>query len=288
MTDFVELKSLAGKCRKGNRYSQKKFYMHYHAFGLRICLRYTSSRDCAIQILNESFYKFFTDTNLTNEDSSIENQLRRIIFNSIINDYHQSKNGGCDVQNESAIPEKGLKFNPMTENDTLSMLQMLPDLDRIIFNLYVVEGYSHQEIGQLLKIDVTESALRLEGARVRLRSLDQQGNWLSWGILSTFKRVTHLFSQEKGENDDVFPSGGDAGIRTLVQNRETLRLLHAYLWLNFRAWQGSKPTRVKTLDTGVSLNFRTTISTSADLRHPGAQPSARRLEGWWHLFNPPD
>ena len=72
---------------------------------------------------------------------------------------------------------------------------------------------------------------------------------------------------------------GDGGIRTLVQNRETLRLLHAYPRLDFRARQGSRRTRVLALGARVSLDFRTTIPTSTDLRHPGAQPSVRRLEG---------
>ena len=168
MTDFVELKSLARKCRLGNRDSQKKFYMHYHAFGLRICLRYTSSRDRAIQLLNESFYIFFTGTNLIDENSSIENQLRKIILKSIIDNYHQSKKQGCEDQNKSNISEKGLEFNPTPKNDTMSMLQMLPDLDRIIFNLYVVEGYSHEEIAQLLRIDIRESALSLTATRISL------------------------------------------------------------------------------------------------------------------------
>jgi len=173
MTDSVELKSLARKCSKGNRDSQKKFYMYYHPFGLRICLRYTSSRDCAIQILNESLFLFFTETNLNDEDYSIENQLRKIILNTIIDHYHQSKKLGYDDQHESTIPGtgKGMKPNLVPENDTLSMLQRLPDLDRIIFNLYVVERYSHEEIAKKLWIDTTESALRLEAARVILRAL---------------------------------------------------------------------------------------------------------------------
>lgn len=150
MTDFVELKSLARKCRKGNRDSQKKFYMYYHAFGLRICLRYTSSRDRAIQILNESFFRFFTGTNLTDDDSSIEDQLRGIMLNSIIDDYHQSKKKDDADSHNSAASQKGLEFSPMTENETLSMLQKLPDLDKIIFNLYVVEAYSHEEIAKCL------------------------------------------------------------------------------------------------------------------------------------------
>ena len=161
MHDSVELKSLARKCGKGSRDSQKKFYMHYHAFGLRICLRYTSSRDCAIQILNESFYIFFTNTNLTDKDSSIENQLRKIILNSVIDDYHQSKKGEFGDQNEP----------PMPENDTLSMLQSLPDLDRIIFNLHVVDGYSHQQIAKELGIHVKQSELRLQAARIALKLL---------------------------------------------------------------------------------------------------------------------
>ena len=79
---------------------------------------------------------------------------------------------------------------------------------------------------------------------------------------------------------NVFVStiGGDGGIRTLVQNRETLRLLHAYPRLDFRARQGSRRTRVLALDTRVSLALRINIPTSTDLRHPGAQPSVRRLE----------
>ena len=170
MTDFVELKALVFKCRKGSRDAQKKFYLHHHAFGLRICLRFAKSRECAIQILNESCYLFFTDTKLFDEDSSIENQLRKIIIKSVIDDYNQSKNDNSGEQCDSSIHNNSMELDPFSENDTLLMLQRLPDLDRIIFNLYVFEDYSHEEIARELWINIEESVLRLKAARVRLKA----------------------------------------------------------------------------------------------------------------------
>ena len=90
------------------------------------------------------------------------------MLNSIIDDYHQSKKKGGTNPANSAVQQNGLEFNPIAENDTLSMLQKLPDLDRIIFNLYIVEGYSHEEIAQILGIDVSESALLLKSTRLSL------------------------------------------------------------------------------------------------------------------------
>jgi len=170
MSDMVELKSLARKCRKGNRDCQKKFYMHYHSFALRICLRYAGNRDHAVHIMNESFYAFFTNADLTGEEISIEALLGKIIVDSVINDYNKMKNTGCYVHSKSDMQENDIRINTVPHKDTLSILQTLPDLDRIIFNMYVMDQYSHQQIAKQLKIDVKESGLRLQAARVALKS----------------------------------------------------------------------------------------------------------------------
>lgn len=170
MSDFVELKSLVRKCRKGNRDSQKKFYMHYHSFGLRICLRYAKNRDHAIYILNESFYEFFTNKREPDEEVSIEVQLGKIILDSIISDYHHIKNKEYNGRQESGIPENNIEISPFPENDILAILQTLPDLERIIFNLHVVDSYSHEEIAKQFAISAKESELRLDKARIALKS----------------------------------------------------------------------------------------------------------------------
>jgi DNA-directed RNA polymerase specialized sigma24 family protein len=111
---------------------------------------------------------FFTDTSQSDNDYSIQAQLRKTILNSIINDYHQSKKQADAELHIPAAKQKNMEFNPIAQNDTLSLMQELPDLDRIIFNLFVVDGYWHEKIAQLLRIDVSESVLRLAATRLSL------------------------------------------------------------------------------------------------------------------------
>ena len=169
MSDIVELKSLVRKCCKGDRDFQKKFYMHYHSFALRICLRCARNRDHAVHIMNESFYAFFTNADKTNEEISIEALLRKIIIDSVVNDYHEMKIMECFVQSKSDMQENDININLIPQKDTLSILQTLPDLDRIIFNMHVLEQYSHQQIAKQLRIDVKESEVRLNAARIALK-----------------------------------------------------------------------------------------------------------------------
>ena len=170
MTDFGELQTLIRKSRNGDRASQKIFYMRFHAFGLKICLRYAENRNLAVELLNESIYIFFTKPDRPDPVVSVEDHLRKIIIACIIGHYRQSKNPAY-TDAVLYMPEYGTDPVTSEQQNTIRMLSRLPELDRIIFNMHVVERYSLEEIASQLNQTHEETCVRLAAARASLKSL---------------------------------------------------------------------------------------------------------------------
>ena len=164
---------LAG-CQQGNRSSQEKLYQYFHPYGMSISLRYAKNRMEAREILNESFLKVFTKLDQYDKDQPFQFWLRRIIINTAIDYYRRQQKEMLFADIDMALhladdTHYNIEIDPAM--DTLPIIQQLPPAYRMVFNLYVMEGYNHQEIAEQLGISVNTSKSNLARAKQKLKEM---------------------------------------------------------------------------------------------------------------------
>ncbi len=159
-------------CRKGQRASQKKLYQHFYGFAMSICLRYTSDSDEAQEILNDGFMKVFTKIHTYQAERPFIFWLRRIMINTSIDYYRKKPKDVYSIEIEevrSISSSEADAISEINEQDLLKLVQDLPPSYRTVFNLYVMDGFKHEEIAQKLGIHVGTSKSNLAKARKHLQ-----------------------------------------------------------------------------------------------------------------------
>lgn len=168
------LKDIIKGCRKRRRKSQKKLYKMFYAYGMSITLRYADSREQAAEILNDAFMKVFTNIGKYDLNRPFKPWLRRIIVNTAINHYHKHNKDRQLVDLELAEDEVNTKedvLSGISYDEIIEMVQQLSPAYRTVFNLYVIEGFKHKEIAEMLDISVGTSKSNLSKAKKNLQSI---------------------------------------------------------------------------------------------------------------------
>lgn len=165
-----KLTNILKGCKKGKLKYQELLYKQFYGYGMSVSLRYSYSKEEAVEILNDSFLKVFNNIDKYNTKQEFKPWFRRIIINTAI-DYYR-KNSKIKLLNE---PESEIELEPeATDNlnveDILKLLNDLPEIYRLTFNLYEIEGYKHEEIAEMLSIAVSSSRANLTRAKKMLRS----------------------------------------------------------------------------------------------------------------------
>ncbi len=134
---------------------------------LAVCMRYTTDRDEAQDVMQEGFIKIFKNINNYRGEGSLEGWIRRIMVHSAISRYRRLKPMLLtDEISENSTPcYTSDQTNTMEAKELMQMIQQLPGNYRSVFNLYAIEGYSHQEIGSMLGITELLSRTTLHRAR---------------------------------------------------------------------------------------------------------------------------
>ncbi|MCG8329388.1 MAG: RNA polymerase sigma factor [Chitinophagales bacterium] len=158
-------------CQNGNRSAQRKLYQHYYAYGMNICLHYSKNREEAQEILNDGFLKVFKKISSYKFKGSFRAWLRRILIHSAIDYFrkHHKEEATLEIIHlrEPSVNNSGA--GKLELDDVMKLVQQLPPAYRIVFNLHVVEGYTHWEIAQQLGITTGTSKSNLSKARAKLQ-----------------------------------------------------------------------------------------------------------------------
>ena len=165
--NFDENKILEG-CIKGDKKSQKSLYEFYSSVLFGLALRYCTSRADAEDVLQESFIKIFQNLNKFQATGPLGAWVRRIVVNTAINHFNKQKTEFLSHNNESylEVPSNDESvFSSFSTQDLLKSIQELPDGFRMVLNLYTIEGYTHKEISEMLKISEGTSKSQLSRAR---------------------------------------------------------------------------------------------------------------------------
>lgn len=165
---------LINGCRKGNAQAQRDLYEHYKTEMFRLCLRYARDRQEAEDFLQEGFIKVFLDFRQYSGKGPLGAWIRRVVLNVILQQLRRRREVYYEIdaqiaeETESEEPDS----DPMLDLRSLTLLlQQLPEGYRAVFNLYVLEECSHQEIAENLGISINTSKTQLWKARRMLRNL---------------------------------------------------------------------------------------------------------------------
>ncbi len=172
-TSEKEFCDLIVRCRKYDRKAQNELYQMYFSYGMGICIRYVESRQEAITILNDGFLRIFTNLKAYNADLDFKPWFKTIMVRSAINYLKKMKKYKVEMNIEEArsISSSEDFLSRFNYADLLEMIQSLSMAYRTVFNMYVIDGYKHQEIADSLGITVSTSKSNLTRAKDKLRRL---------------------------------------------------------------------------------------------------------------------
>jgi RNA polymerase sigma-70 factor (ECF subfamily) len=168
-----DLDSLIEACLSHDPEAQKALIRLFYVFAQSICLRYAGSKQETEEMMNDGFLKIFNNLGKYDHSRPFKAWIRTILVNTAIDHYHKKQKyvhevdiDECDITdwNEDVISR-------ISANEILKMVQQLPPSYRIVFTLYVVEGYNHREIAQMLNIKEGTSKSNLQDARKKLQAM---------------------------------------------------------------------------------------------------------------------
>lgn len=160
-------------CIDGDRRMQEELYRRFSAKMYAVCLRYAGNADDAQDILQDGFVKIFKNLDRFRSEGSFEGWIRRIFVNTAIEHLRRRTYlTPIAEKEENTIPYKEkTALDRLGEKDILKLISQLSPGYRTVFNMYVVEGYTHKEIGDLLGISEGTSKSQLARARMILQEM---------------------------------------------------------------------------------------------------------------------
>ena len=142
---------------------------------MSVCMRYAGSTDEAADMLNEGFLKVFSNLDKYENSGSFEAWLKRVVCNAAL-DYRRRYDKNVEFVDIDEIQEVHLSdynvndaISKISSNEIVRLIQQLPPVTRMVFNMFLFEGYSHREIAQQLNITENTSAWHVNNARNRLK-----------------------------------------------------------------------------------------------------------------------
>ena len=160
-------------CLEGNRRMQEELYRRFSPRMYAVCLRYAGNTEEAEDILQEGFVKVFKKLDSFRSEGSFEGWIRRIFVNTAIEHFRRKRYlMPVTEKEENTIEGKYLSIlDDLAARDIMALVQELSPGYRTVFNMYVVEGYTHKEIADMLGISEGTSKSQLSRAKVILQEM---------------------------------------------------------------------------------------------------------------------
>jgi RNA polymerase sigma factor (sigma-70 family) len=176
-----EISAIVAGCRKNDRGSQKELYQLLKDYAIKICYRYQNHSEEAEEIMNEGFIKLFKnigqfdESRHANMEVALKGWFKRILINTCIDHYRKNATTASnkvltkETENIASNSENGLDM--LSYKEIIESIKSLSPAYRTVFNLFVIEGLSHDEIATELGISVGASKSNLSKARENLRKI---------------------------------------------------------------------------------------------------------------------
>ncbi|GAB3980185.1 sigma-70 family RNA polymerase sigma factor [Spirosoma terrae] len=174
---YRTLTELVVGCQQGQPRAQRAFYERYQARMLGVCVRYARTVAEAEDIFQEAFVKVFAHIEELDKPESADSWVKAVVVRTAINYYHrvtrpQENLTSYEALSESPSSDDHLKLLAGYDQEAiLGLLARLPDAYRLVVNLYLIEGYTHAEIAQLINVPEATARSRFSRARQLLLTL---------------------------------------------------------------------------------------------------------------------
>lgn len=180
LSNHHQIEQLVSGCANENRQSQKELYRLYYGFAYNICMRYCNVTDDVVEILNDGFLKVFRSIHLfvpkyDNPEVSLRSWIKSIMVHTAIDHFRKNKKEHLISDQDESLTEVVGPDNSVIDNmsykEILALIQQLSPAYLTVFNLYVIDGYKHEEIAEKLKISVGASKSNLAKAKLNIRKM---------------------------------------------------------------------------------------------------------------------
>lgn len=164
---------LINQCINRKDGAMEELYRRFSPLMYGVCLRYVRDREDAMDILHDGFIKVFSSLGGFRFTGSLEGWIRRIMVHTAINFYNRrlsKKSNNFEAVTEYIVNDAPDAISEMSASELMAHVQDLPDGYRMVFNLFVIEGYQHDEIAEMLNISQNTSKTQLMKARRMLMS----------------------------------------------------------------------------------------------------------------------
>jgi RNA polymerase sigma-70 factor (ECF subfamily) len=170
----LDLKQLINDCKNKDRKAQEQLYQLYAKKLFAVCLKYSRNYSEAQDHLQDGFLIVFHKIEQFSFKGSFEGWLKRIMINHVLQQYRNQPFLSLVDENVEEICEIELDDESISIDYLLTIIQELPDRYRLVFNLYVLDEFSHQEIAEMLSINIGTSKSNLARARMILKNKIEQ------------------------------------------------------------------------------------------------------------------
>nr|WP_297784513.1 sigma-70 family RNA polymerase sigma factor [uncultured Allomuricauda sp.] len=165
----MDLEELIHNCKKGKRQAQAELYRRYSGVLFGMCLKYSRNKTEAEDNLHDSFMTIFDKVDQFSFKGSFEGWIKRITVNTILQKYRNNQYLNVVSENTEDEVEVNTEDTDISLSTLLGYIQELPNKYRLTFNLYVLDGYSHKEISEMLGTSTGTSKSNLARAKAILR-----------------------------------------------------------------------------------------------------------------------
>jgi len=166
---------IVDRCLAGDRTAYEELYRLYEKAMYSISLRITNDEDDAQDVLQEAFVSAFQYLNTYNKSASFGAWLKRIVVNKSINLIKKRKIELTQMTDDVDLPEEEDEYNSdFSVSQVKQAIKLLPDGYRTIFSLYLLEGYDHREISQILGITESTSKSQFNRSKKKLITILKQ------------------------------------------------------------------------------------------------------------------
>ncbi len=170
-------RELIERCKLGERVAQAEIYKLYVKAMYNTAYRLVNNREMANDVLQDSFLKAFTKLDQYRFEAAFGGWLKRIVVNTALNALKKKKPDLVDdfdrMVDQQVVDEPEEDKWPVSASVAIDALQDLPDGYRTVFTLYLLEGYDHKEISEVLGISISTSLTQYQRAKNKLRALLQ-------------------------------------------------------------------------------------------------------------------
>ena len=170
----MDLNQLINDCKNKDRKAQEQLYRLYSPKLFAVCLKYSRNFTEAQDNLQDGFILIFNKIELYSFKGSFDGWLKRVMINNVLQQYRNQT--FLSLVNEDIAEDYDIEIDnaEISLDYLLKIIQELPDRYRLVFNLYVIDDYSHVEIAEMLTINIGTSKSNLSRAKMILKEKIEQ------------------------------------------------------------------------------------------------------------------